>query len=228
MDGVTQRHFHGLASLRFFPDMVVGELVARARADLRDKGPGYIIRFNLNLLITLLRYPFALARGRNRTFEFQGARLPYFTHWYNITYSNERAIEIPIALHFLAGYPPESILEVGNVLSHYGSGGHDTLDKFEKARGVIACDVLEFRTGRRYRRIVSISTIEHVGWDDHPRDPAKLPKAMDHLRSLLTPDGQILVTVPVGYNPEMDRMIDRGDLGFQTITCYRKTGPDNT
>ena len=32
--------------------------------------------------------------------------------------------------------------------------------------------------------IVAISTLEHVGWDESPRDPAKAPRAVEVLRSL--------------------------------------------
>jgi len=208
--------------------MIVGELLARARTDLHERGFLYVIRFNLNLVLTLLRYPVEVRVCRNRTFEYMWTSLPYFCHWYNITYANERAIEIPIARHFLSGIPRELILEVGNVLSHYGTGGHDVIDKFERAPGVINCDVVEYHPGKRYQRIVSISTMEHVGWDDRPRNPGKLPQAMMHLQDLLAPGGSFLITVPVGYNPEMDRMLDRGMPGCRTFSCYRKVGTDNT
>jgi hypothetical protein len=36
-----------------------------------------------------------------RTFPYRGVELRYFAHPYNATWRNERAIEIPIARHFI-------------------------------------------------------------------------------------------------------------------------------
>jgi hypothetical protein len=41
-------------------------------------------------------------------------------------------------------YVGRNVLEVGNVLSHYFPVHHDVLDKYEKAKGVINEDVVEF------------------------------------------------------------------------------------
>jgi SAM-dependent methyltransferase len=134
-------------------------------------------------------------------FAFNGKEYKYFFHLYNFTWKTERAIEIPIILDFTSEYKKKNVLEVGNVLSHYFNISHDVLDKYEIARGVMNEDAETFQTDKRYDLIVSISTFEHIGFDEKPSDPEKLLRAVENLRSLLTPDGRIIFTVPLGYNP---------------------------
>jgi len=94
-------------------------------------------------------------------------------------------------------HPDERILEVGNVLAHYYPHQHDVLDKYEQAPGVMNGDVVDFRPGKLYDLIVSISTLEHVGWDEEPRDPLKFLRGVEHLTTLLAPGGRMLVTLPI-------------------------------
>lgn len=142
-----------------------------------------------------------------RSFTFDGRTYPLFSHRYNRTWTNERAVEIPLARAFLTG----RVLEVGNVLSHYGHS-HTVVDKYEQAPGVLNVDVLDYHPDERFDRIVAVSTMEHVGWDEEPREPGKAGAAITHLRSLLAPDGRLLVTVPLGHNPPLDEQIRSGVL----------------
>jgi hypothetical protein len=66
-------------------------------------------------------------------------------------------------------------------------------------------------SGGPYDLIVSISTLEHVGYDEEPRDAGKAARAMEHLRGLLAPGGELLATIPVGYNRELDDALRGGD-----------------
>ena len=114
------------------------------------------------------------------------------------------------------------LLEVGNVLSHYGITGHDVIDKYEQESGVINCDVTEYETGKRYDTIISISTIEHVGFDEAVRDSTKPHKAINLLRALLSPSGLMVVTAPTGYNPAIDEDIRAGRFGFDRVISLRR------
>jgi hypothetical protein len=110
-----------------------------------------------------------------KTFIFNGKTYYYFVHKYNTTWKNERAVEVPIIWdivreHYRQG---KRVLEVGNVLSHYFRIFHDVLDKYEVAEGVINQDVVDFKPAWKYDLIVSISTLEHVGWDEEPKEPEK-------------------------------------------------------
>jgi len=121
---------------------------------------------------------------RANTFAFNGRTYSYLYHFCNKTWKNERGVEIPIFRDILLRHQTARILEVGNVLSHYVPIHHDVVDKYEVAPGVINQDIVEFAPTARYDLILNISTLEHVGWDEVPREPAKLLQAIEHLRGI--------------------------------------------
>jgi hypothetical protein len=151
-------------------------------------------------------------RARNlRGFRFQGRRHRFLVARYNATWCNERQVEIPVVLHELDRSAPEeraAMLEVGNVLGHYGVRGHPVVDKYERAPGVLNEDFLDHRPARPYRLIVAVSTFEHIGWDEPDRDAGKFRRALRHAEALLAPGGRLLATVPLGHNPEVDRFVE--------------------
>jgi len=159
-----------------------------------------------------------------RTFAFQGARHPYFLRRYNLTWSNERAVEVPIVWTEVSACRGGRVLEVGNVLSHYFAVGHEVIDKFERAPLVRNEDVASFRSPHRYDLIVSISTLEHVGWDEEPRDPEKIGRALANLRGHLAPGGRLVATLAVGYNPVLDGLLAAGALPFSRCHCLKRRG----
>jgi len=140
------------------------------------------------------------------TFVVDGVPHTQLVHLYNRTWRNERAVEIPLAKAFL-DQRPGPVLELGNVLANYGRTGHVVVDKYEQHTGVLNIDIVDFDPGVRFERIVALSTLEHVGWDEEPRDPAKIPRTVRHLRRLLLPSGRLLVTCPLSYNPYLDGLI---------------------
>lgn len=172
----------------------------------------------------LICYWLVRLTGRPSCFTFRGHSYRYFWHRYNATWRNERAIEVPIARSFLAGVSPDDVLEIGNVLSHYGPVSHGVVDKYEQTEGVRNEDVCDFRTNKRYELILSISTLEHVGWDEEPRDETKVLRAIENVCGLLAPEGKLVVTIPVGYNPAIDHMIEQGRISF-TERTYLKRNP---
>lgn len=147
-------------------------------------------------------------RTRAKTFDFDGRSYPYLYHFCNKTWKNERAIEIPIFRELLLESDGKRVLEVGNVLSHYFPIHHDVVDKYEVAPGVINQDIVEFIPPEPYDLILSISTLEHVGWDETPREPDKLLHAIEHLRNrCLAPGGKIVASLPLGYNEFFDGLL---------------------
>ncbi|WP_152397013.1 class I SAM-dependent methyltransferase [Paenibacillus guangzhouensis] len=121
----------------------------------------------------------------------------------------ERAVEIPLALHFLSEHGTgKRILEVGNVLRHYASmlqrlpglGPLDTIDKFEAYPGVMNIDIMDMNT--KYDVIISISTVEHVGqnaYGEHEVGDREAPlRAIVQIYNLLEPGGKAFLTVPFG------------------------------
>lgn len=145
------------------------------------------------------------------TFTYNHHRYHYFYHQYNQTFNNERIIEIPIIQKLYYQYPKSNILEIGNVLNHYGFTSHTVVDKYEKYPGVINLDVVEFKPQHLYDLILSISTLEHVGFDE-AENPEKIHIALKRLRSLLSPKGLLIFTVPIGANPYLDGCIRENKL----------------
>ena len=127
----------------------------------------------------------------------------------------------------LREYPEQKILEVGNVLSHYFSVNHDILDKYEKAYGVINQDVINFQPAKKYDLIVSISTLEHVGWDESPREPMKILQAIENLKNLLAPGGKMVITLPLGYNSEMDSLLKENKIQFTRMYYLKRSSRGN-
>jgi hypothetical protein len=158
------------------------------------------VRRRINHLRTLMR-------GR-RSFTFNGRPYDYDLSWYNDTYNCERTVEVPVFRDLLAR-GTGGILEVGNVLGHYGIKGHAIVDKYERGRNVINKDILDYDPGERYGLVVSISTLEHIGFDDQiwtsekEALPEELPnsvRALEKMMSLLAPGGRLWFSIPLGYN----------------------------
>ena len=162
-----------------------------------------------------------LAR-RGGAFDYDGVPVPYFRHPYRWTWLNERAVEVALARRVLAGRDPAGVLEIGHVLPHYLPVRHEVVDKYERAPGVRNEDVVDLPAGPTYDLIVSVSTLEHVGLDEDVRDPGKPVRALRRLTDLLTPAGTLWVTVPVGYNADLDAQLRAGAVAFDRLTALRR------
>jgi len=176
---------------------------------------------HVKAVINIFRSYYHTKIKKKNCFTFQGKTYYYFYHRYNSTWGNERAVEIPIIWDIVKEHRGKTILEVGNVLSHYFDVDHDIVDKYEIAKNVINEDVVNYHPTKKYDLIISISTLEHVGWDEDPRDPTKVIRAFENLLELLSPGGKIAITLPLGYNPEIDKYLIDGRLRFDK-QCYLK------
>ncbi len=145
----------------------------------------------------------------NRSFQLENKRYRYLFHPHTTTWRNERCVEIPLAAEVLNAWSGKRILEIGNVLGHFMPITHDVLDKYEHADGVINEDVIEFTPTAPYDLILSISTLEHVGWDETELEPEKARTAINRLTEILAPGGRVWLTVPRGYHRYLDRDVDR-------------------
>lgn len=135
----------------------------------------------------------------------------YFLHKYNTTWRNERAVELAAADAFIKSRPLGSLLEFGNVLGNYRLGNPDVVvDLYEKGPGITNLDIVDFISAKKFDSIISISTIEHVGWDEHPQSPTKTKEALERLTQLLNTDGRLFITAPTGHNPFLDELIEAG------------------
>lgn len=170
--------------------------------------------------------PIIIPTLRPESFRFNGKEFSCLYAQYNMTWIGERMVEIPIIQAAVANRPPETVLEVGNVLSHYSPVRHCVVDKFETAPGVTNSDILEFNPARKFDLIVSISTFEHIGFDDDAPNSSgdKIMEAITHCRRLLNPTGRLVITFPTGYNPDLDRLLSGGQLGAKSAGCLKRVG----
>lgn len=122
---------------------------------------------------------------------------------------------MPFIWEIIKKHHEKKIFEVGNVLSHYFPINHDVLDKYEKTEGVINQDVVDFKPPNKYDLIVSILTLEHVGFDDNTKESTKIIKAIKNLKeNCLRTGGRMIITMPINYNPGMDILLFTNKLGF--------------
>lgn len=155
------------------------------------------------------------------SFWYDGTEYEIMRHRYCYTWLNERAVEVRLGLSVLDAAGGGRVLEVGNVLSHFREVDHTVVDKYEQAPGVHNVDVVDLDLPDRYDLIISISTLEHVGFDEEPKDPGKPARAVARLTELLAPGGRLWCTVPPGYNPSLDADLQAGRLGFTRLTALR-------
>ena len=175
--------------------------------------PGVRYLFRFNGFQSLLYFIYYRKVKRHNSVLVLGKTYRYFDTVK--TWHGERAVEIPIVMEMVRKYQGKNILEIGNVLSHHVRFEHDILDKYEIAKGVLNEDVVDFMPEKRYDLIVSISTLEHIGWDEKPRDNMKIPRAIENMKALITSrGGMVIITLPLGYNSALDKLLKDGIIRF--------------
>jgi SAM-dependent methyltransferase len=165
--------------------------------------------------------------NRRRTFTLQGRTHPYCVDRYNSAWSNERTVEVPLALDHRRRFGTGTVLEVGNVLSHYADVRHVVVDKYEREEHVLNLDVVDYRPLQRYDLILSVSTLEHVGWDEEVIEEAKPVRAVAHLLTLLSPGGRLFVTLPLGYNPHVDAALHSDTFDLDEVFYLKRVSRTN-
>lgn len=161
-------------------------------------------------------------RGSRGAFTLDGEIHRYLIHRHKRTWTTERAVEVPVIAALVERRAGARILEVGNVLSHYGRTDHAVVDKYERAPGVLNRDVMELDGLGPLDLIVAVSTLEHVGWDEEPREPGRAAEAVRRLIALLASGGELVITVPVGYNADFDRALRTGELRPDRAAALRR------
>jgi SAM-dependent methyltransferase len=197
----------------------------RLREARRERGTraaaGDLARFGMRLAAGL---PWTLRGSRGR-FSLEGETYRYLYHRYKHTWLTERAVEVPVVQRIVDRRRGGRLLELGNVLSHYRAQDHLVVDKYERAEGVLNRDVLDLGDLGGFDLIVAISTLEHVGRDEHPRRPDAAIEAVRAVRSRLSPGGTLVMTVPVGYNPPFDQALREGAVPLRRAAALRRAGP---
>ena len=200
--------------------------VSALRESINDKGLAVTVGRVAAVAGGQLAYPVTTARRQGERFAFRGERLPYTFARYNNSFLNERTVEISIAHWFLAKAGGR-MLEVGNVLAHYGVTGHTVLDKYEEIPGILNDDIVDYTPDQPFDTVVAVSTLEHVGWDETPREPEKVLRAVENVKKCVAPGGKALVTVPIGHNKALDTALRDGVVSFPEETWLVRTNRRN-
>lgn len=203
--------------------MSAQSLIFKTKAGFRILYQFHGVWFPFVLLHRVWLYCFRRFFGA-RSFVFSGQTHRYYLHHYSL--DNERIVEVALARDFLHGKHGKT-LEVGNVLSHYFSFPHNIVDKYEHAPGVTNEDIVTFSPQEKYDFIVTLSTLEHVGWDEQPRKPEKIEIAINRLKEMLKDGGKMLVTMPLGYNSHVDRLLNDRRTGFSEVRYMLRISSDN-
>jgi SAM-dependent methyltransferase len=207
-------------NLKFMPVLVTkGTILFRVKQAYKRAGAKHLFRaaisyLNESCFISLPAHFWAWYYNKyksSETFEFQGNTYHYFFHHYCTTWKNERTVIIPIIWDIVKKSQEENkrILEVGNVLSYIYKVYYDVVDKYEIAEGVINEDIVEFNPSKQYDLIVSLVTLQSVGWNETPSDNVKFLRAIENLKRLLAQNGQLIIVHGIGYNIQMDRYIEK-------------------
>jgi hypothetical protein len=105
---------------------------------IHERGIFYVLFMLTKVLLFLPpSYMFAKKFNSRSRFLFQGEVHLYEISWYNMTWRTERVIEVPIFKRLLENYSGSDVLEIGNVMKHYGITGHDVVDKYEREEDII-------------------------------------------------------------------------------------------
>ena len=140
----------------------------------------------------------------------------------------ERCVEVPIAIDILSKFKYGNILEVGNVLHKYIDSNLTTIDKHEEAENCINADVLNFIPDEKPDLIISISTIEHIGFDmGEVVEPGKTQKFFEWVMETLPVGGELFFTFPIGYNKTLDEFIQDNIWKLHSFGAMKRINQDN-
>jgi len=190
-------------------------------------GKGFYWMIFLSKIYKPEGFRYQIYRALSRKFKVLNTRYNYFYHKRNCTWNNERAVEIPIIWEIVNRYKNKEILEVGNVLSNYFNFNHDIIDKYEIADDVMNIDIVDYHPNKNYDLIISISTFEHIGWNEALKDPEKVLTAIDKMLKLLNRNGKVIITIPLGWNPYLDKLLEEKRIKFYNRICLKRVSQNN-
>lgn len=143
-----------------------------------------------------------------RRFSLQGREYPCYYHSYNCgwpPYATERCVELALADAWLKNFQPDEVIEIGAVTPYYWPHRIQTvIDPFDEHELVSHKQSLFDITIDR--PTLSISTFEHIGMGDYgSSEPSEA--VVSAFEKLFSECPRFLVTVPVGYNAILDRLL---------------------
>ena len=138
--------------------------------------------------------------------------LTYFYHTYNSTISNERCVEVSLGMEFVKKNP--NFIEVGAVLPYYGIDAKRIIDCFDPKgddeKRLSECDI-------RGENVLCISTLEHFGTSEYGNKKRSNLEALAGLLQIITTSKNYLITIPLGFNKELDKQLA---FILPELNCY--------
>lgn len=203
-------------------------ILKKAFSAWKNKGFNYFILTARNRIYRII-FAYFTPLKRKRDFIFENNELPYlYIKKEGNQWANERAIEIPIIRFFLEQHKNKKILEVGNVLSKFDKIKSVVVDKYEKAKGVINDDIIDYKPNEKFDVVFSISTLEHVGFDEIQKNKNGFADAVKNIKdNCLKKEGVLIFTVPFGYNPHMDKIIKKDRTKFDKEYYFKRISLSN-
>lgn len=96
------------------------------------------------------------------------------------------------------------------------------------APGVINKNALTYKSKNKFDLILAISTFEHIGKDEIKKYPTKIIKVINNLKKQLNKNGKIIFSVPIGYNNDLDKIIQDNQLAINVETYLERNSKINT
>lgn len=196
---------------------------------LKNQGIVYVV-FGIRNRIIHLIYPLFIKHTKSK-FKFRKIKLRYCFAKYDTCWATERTIEIPLIVYFLNKLNARNkpLLEIGNVLNNYTTKYQPTVvDKYELAKGVINQDIVSYRPIKKYPVAISISTLEHIGFDEIPKNSSKIIKSIQNiLTNCLMRRGKLIFTMPLGYNLYLDKLIRQNKIKINEQYFFKRISISN-
>jgi Methyltransferase domain len=170
--------------------------------------------------------------GDLESFNFAGHSLRYFYHRGNCGFPpeprTERTVEIPIADKWLS-LAGENVWEIGAVSCNYWRPirVEKIIDPYDKHPSVT--DKMSImNVDLKGRRILSISTIEHIGKFPQPGNEETPDTVLKALDKIFDESPCFLITFPPMYNSVLDRRVFNGTLPADVKIRFIVRQPDQT
>jgi len=198
-------------------------LLDKAKRVYKNQGPSKVIKYFFEYLYHNLEL--------RHNIVYRDKKYKVYRNWKNkmSPWRGEREAELPVFEDIIKSYQGKKILEVGNVMNnYYPSFGQTVVDKYEIAPGVINEDAVTFKGQNKYDLIISISTLEHIGWEESNGKLENVMKAIKNLRSQLTDDGVLIFSFDWTANYYLRNQITNDKLKFDycSFLVKQKVGSD--
>lgn len=156
--------------------------------------------------------------NKGKSFVFDDFVYRYFFVKKTKTWRTERCVEIPIALLEKNKLSNDDVLEVGDVLTQYGFGGHRVIDLYAEGEHVENFDICTCVVPQKYKLVVCISTLEHIN---------NFESAIDNMYSMVSEGGLLLITIPVGWNRDLEKYLQKKYSYKLLVRVGKTTWRDN-